>query len=75
MRKENFGRLKIGLRFVQSLFVVAAIFGVMWQTTLYLALSIQGFLMFYGASGAAACEIGVRLLEWKFPESELEKGD
>jgi len=75
MRKENFGRLKIGLRFVQSLFVVAAIFGAMWQTTLALALSIQGFLMLYGASGAAACEIGVRLLEWKFPESGLEEGD
>lgn len=72
MKESTFKWSRIGLRFVQALFLIAALCGAVWQSTLMLRLTIQEFLMLYGLVGAAACEVGVRLLEWKFPETEFE---
>lgn len=73
MKKGTFRNTKIGLRLIQALFAVVAIFGAIWQSTVFLRLTIQEFMMLYGAAGAVGCEVVIRLLEWKFPEKELEE--
>lgn len=70
MLRENSGAVKGFVRALQVLFVIVAIFGAVWKSTLSLALSIQEFMMLYGVAGAAVCEAIIRVLDWKFPEPE-----
>lgn len=71
--ENNSEKVKGFIRAIQVLFIIVFMLGAVWQSTIVFELTIQQFMMLYGALGAIVCEVIIRLLEWKFPEEETEE--